>query len=63
MTSRDLAFILKDVLDEYKILSESPLNSIKWVRSKDEKIRLINPGIIVSLNTGEEFEINIVQIK
>lgn len=55
MTGRQLAEILRDILEEYRILEGSPLNLIEWIRVANENVVLLNPYILARLDTGQEF--------
>ena len=63
--ARALCFMLTDVLNEYRLLEEpNRLRAVKRVQTmQDEKVRLLNPYILIELDNGDKYEIHIVKSK
>lgn len=63
MTGRELALMVKDILNEYRLLEDSPMQGVEWISTHDEENRPLEPFILLHLFSGAEFEVHIVQKK
>lgn len=61
MTSRQLATILCDILSEYSAINdETPLKAAKAI---EKATNSLYPSVILSIEDGSEFQIDISEIK
>ena len=58
METQYLTIILKDIIEEYYILEDSPLQKITHIAIAEDA-----PALVVSLSNGSEFRINITKTK
>lgn len=62
MTEKELALILKDIIEEYKLLENSPLNGLKYIKTYDElDYRYFHDGLEIAFATGEKFLIELTR--
>lgn len=62
MTEKELALILKDIIEEYKLLENGSRNVLKHVKTYEElDYRYFHSGLEIAFANGEKFLVEMIK--